>query len=251
MIWRHLTSKELDLLPKDIPVILPIGAIEQHGPHLNVETDTLIAEYFCEELNKELNDEVLILPSISICCSEHHMDFAGTLTVSHETLMAYLKDILKSISQNGFKNIVIFNGHGGNQAIGSVVVESFGVNNPDCNLAIMTWWKIASKELFEITETGLFGVGHACEFETSLLQYIKGNNVRENEIVNGPVTKTFEWAAADLIRGSKASLHRSMKEHTANGVYGDPRAASKLKGEKIVKAVMKNFIPIIKDMRIK
>ena len=197
MIWRHLTSKELDLLPKDIPVILPIGAIEQHGPHLNVETDTLIAEYFCEELNKELNDEVLILPSISICCSEHHMDFAGTLTVSHETLMAYLKDILKSISQNGFKNIVIFNGHGGNQAIGSVVVESFGVNNPDCNLAIMTWWKIASKELFEITETGLFGVGHACEFETSLLQYIKGNNVRENEIVNGPVTKTFEWAASD------------------------------------------------------
>ncbi len=250
MIWRNLTSKEIGKLDKTIPVILPIGAIEQHGPHLNVETDTLISEFFCNELNKAIPNEVLILPSIAICCSEHHMDFPGTLTVSHETLMAYLKDVLKSISANGFKNIIIFNGHGGNQAIGSVVVESFGVNNPDCNISIMTWWKIASKELFEITETGLFGVGHACEFETSILQYIEGNNVREEEIVNGPVTKTFDWAAADLLRGSKALLHRSMKEHAPNGVYGDPRVASKEKGEKIVNAVMKNFIPMIKDLKL-
>lgn len=250
MIWRNLTSKEIGSLDKTIPVIIPIGAIEQHGPHLNVETDILISEYFCHKLNDEMPEDVLILPSIDICCSEHHMDFPGTLTVSHETLMAYLKDVLASVSANGFKNIIIFNGHGGNQAIGSVVVESFGVKNPDCNLSIMTWWKIAGKELFEITETGLFGVGHACEFETSLLQYIEGNNVREEEIVNGPVTTTFDWAAADLIRGSKALLHRSMKEHTENGVYGDPRVASYEKGEKIVNAVMKNFVPMIKDMKL-
>jgi len=250
MIWRNLTSKEIGALDKSIPVILPIGAIEQHGPHLNVETDTLISEFFCEQLHKELPNDVLILPSIAICCSEHHMDFPGTLTVSHETLIAYLKDVLTSISANGFKNIIIFNGHGGNQALGSVVIESFGVKNPDCNLSIMTWWKIASKELFNITETGPFGVGHACEFETSLLQYIKGDNVREEEIVNGPVTKTFDWAGADLLRGSRALLHRSMKEHTSNGVYGDPRAASYEKGEKIVNAVMNSFVPMIQDMKI-
>jgi len=250
MIWRHLTSKEIGSLDKSIPVVLPIGAIEQHGPHLNVETDTLISEFFCNELNKEIPNDVLILPSIAVCCSEHHMDFPGTLTVSHETLLSYLKDLLASIKKNGFKNIIIFNGHGGNQAIGSVVVESFGVKNPDCNIAIMTWWKIASKELFNITETGLFGVGHACEFETSLLQYIEGNNVREDEIVNGPVTKTFDWATADLLRGSKASLHRSMKEHTPNGVYGDPRVATSKKGQQIVEAVMNNLVPIIKDMKI-
>ena len=250
MIWKHLTSKEIGALDKSIPVILPIGAIEQHGPHLNVETDTLIAEYFCHELNKEIEQEVLILPPLAICSSEHHMEFPGTLSVSHETLIAYVKDVLSSVSRNGFKNIIIFNGHGGNQAWGSVVVESFGVKNPDCNLAIMTWWKIASKELFDITETGLFGVGHAFEFETSLLQYIEGNNVREKEIVNGPVTTTFEWAAADLIRGSRAMLHRSMKEYTSNGIYGDPRVASKEKGKRIVDAVMKRFVPMIKDMKM-
>ncbi len=250
MIWRNLTSKEIGVLDKTIPVILPIGAIEQHGPHLNVETDTLIAEYFCNELHKEMPNDVLVLPSLAICASEHHMAFPGTLTVSHETLIAYLKDVLSSISANGFKNIVIFNGHGGNQALGSVVVESFGVKNPDCNLSIMTWWKIASKELFDITETGLFGVGHACEFETSLLQYIKGDNVREEEIVNGPVTTTFEWAAADLLRGSRALLHRSMKEYTQNGIYGNPLAASAQKGKKIVKAVMNKLVPMMKDMKM-
>jgi len=251
MIWRNLTSKEISSLDKSIPVILPIGAVEQHGPHLNVETDTLIGEFFCDLLNKEIDKNVLILPSISICCSEHHMDFAGTLSVSHETLMRYIKDILVSIKKNGFKNIIIFNAHGGNQAIGSVVVESFGIENPECNLTIMTWWKIASKELFEISETGPFGVGHACELETSLMMYIKGDNVRISEIVNGPVTKTFDWAGADLLRGSRALLHRSMKEHTPNGIYGDPRAASYEKGETITNAVMKNFVKIIKDMKIK
>ena len=250
MIWRHLTSKDIGALDKSIPVILPIGAIEQHGPHLNVETDTLIAEFFCNKLSDEINDNVLILPSVAVCASAHHMDFPGTLTVSHTTLIAYLTEILESVLANGFKNIIIFNAHGGNQSLGSVVIESFGVKNPQCNLVLMTWWKIASKELFKITETELFGVGHACEFETSLLLYIKGNNVRREEIENGPVKQVFEWANADLLRGSKALLHRSMKEHTKNGVYGDPRVASYEKGESIVKVVMKNFIQIIKDMKI-
>lgn len=249
MIWRHLTSKEIGKLDKNTPVVLPIGAIEQHGPHLNVETDTLISEYFCNKLHEKIPDDVLILPSLAICSSEHHMDFPGTLTVSHETLIQYLKEVLDSILRNGFKNIIIFNGHGGNQALGSVVVESFGAKNPSCNLAIMTWWKIASKDLFDITETGLFGVGHACEFETSLLLYIKGDNVRKNEIVNGPVSTTFEWASADLIRGSRALLHRSMKQYTENGIYGDPRVASYEKGEKISKAVMDKFVPMIQDMK--
>jgi creatinine amidohydrolase len=251
MIWRHLTSLEIGNLDKSIPVVLPIGAIEQHGPHLNVETDVLISEFICNQLNKELKDDVLILPSLAVCASGHHMDFAGTLTVSHSTLILYLKELIVSIIQNGFKNIIIFNGHGGNQSLGSVVIESLGLEYPQCNLTIMTWWKIASKELLKITETGLFGVGHACEFETSLMQYIDGFNVREEKIENGPVEKIFDWAAGDLLRGSKAPLHRSMKEMTKNGIYGDPRVASKEKGAKIVKVVMANFIPMIKDMKIK
>lgn len=251
MIWKNLTSKEIGKLDKSIPVIFPIGAIEQHGPHLNVETDILISEFFCLELNKVIEKDVLIIPPLSVCASGHHMDFAGTLTVSHSTLILYITEVMESVIANGFKNIIIFNGHGGNQSLGSVVIESLGLKYPQCNLSIMTWWKIASKKLFEITETGLFGVGHACEFETSLLQYIKGNNVRENEIVNGPVKKTFKWAEGDLLRGSKAPLHRSMKEMTSNGVYGDPTMASKEKGEKIVKAVMENFVPMIQDMKIK
>lgn len=245
-----MTSQEIGEIDKMTPVVLPIGAIEQHGPHLNVETDTLISEFFCEELDKNIPKDVLILPSISICCSEHHMDFPGTLSVSHEILIAYIKDILKSILKNGFKNIIIFNAHGGNQALGSVIVESFGIQNPQCNIAIMTWWKIASKELFDITETGLFGVGHACEFETSLLQYIKGDNVREEKIENGIVNKTFPWAQGDLLRSSQVLLHRSMKEYTKNGVYGDPRKASKEKGRRIVEVVMKHFINIVKDMKL-
>jgi len=113
MYWRNLTSKEFEGIDRTTPVILPIGAVEQHGPHLNVETDVLIAEYFCDKLNTEISDDVLILPSIAVCASAHHMDFAGSLTVSHETLIRYIKEVLGSVLANGFQNIIIFNGHGG------------------------------------------------------------------------------------------------------------------------------------------
>ena len=250
MIWRHLTSKEIAALDKSIPVILPLGAIEQHGPHLNVETDIKIAEFFCKRLDETLHDAVLIAPSLAVCTSEHHMDFAGTLTASHETMIAYVKEILDAIARNGFTNIILFNAHGGNQAWASVVVEGFGATHPHCRIALMTWWKIAHKALMEITETGLYGVGHACEFETSLMQYIEGDNVRENEITDGPVTPSFAWAAGDLLRGSSAHLHRSMKEMTPNGIYGDPHAASKEKGKKIVEAVMPQLKRMVEDMKI-
>jgi creatinine amidohydrolase len=250
MIWRHLTSKEIGALDKSIPVILPLGAIEQHGPHLNVETDIKIAEFFCSRLDKVLFDRVLIAPSLAVCTSGHHMDFPGTLTASHETMIAYTKEILDSIVRNGFTNLILFNAHGGNQSWASVVVESFGMAHPDCHIALMTWWKIAHKELMEITQTGLYGVGHACEFETSLMQYIEGENVRESEITLGSVTPSFDWAAGDLLRGSSAQLHRSMKEMTPSGIYGDPRAASSQKGEKITEVVMQHLITMVEDMKI-
>jgi hypothetical protein len=90
VIWQSLTSKALARLDRSIPVVLPVAAVEQHGPHLPLATDRLIAEHFCRELDRELPDRVLILPTVAVGCSQHHMDFPGTLSVSHDGFMRYV-----------------------------------------------------------------------------------------------------------------------------------------------------------------
>ena len=87
MIWDALTTVQIDNLDKNIPIILPMGATEQHGPHLPLATDRLIGAYFVKSLHESIPDKILILPAISVGCSSHHMNFSGTLTISDSTFI--------------------------------------------------------------------------------------------------------------------------------------------------------------------
>lgn len=245
MIWDQLTSPQIGALSRSIPVLLPIAATEQHGAHLPVATDHLIASHFARQLHRHLADQVLILPTITVGCSEHHMAFPGTLTLSHHTFLQVIIEILESVAAQGFKTLVIFNAHGGNLAIGQVALEQFGARHPECQVVFATWWRIAAEALFGITETGQGGVGHACEFETSLVMHLAPDLVDRSQITAGTNQPTFEWAEGDMLRGSKASLYRPMKAMTPSGVYGDPRAASAKKGARIETAVLAELQKII------
>lgn len=248
MIWDQLTSPQIARLDKNIPVLLLIAATEQHGAHLPLSTDRLIGEYFTLQLNELDNDHILILPSISVGCSSHHMDFPGTLTLSHENFSHEVTDIVKSVIHHGFHKIILFNSHGGNQAIGQVLIERLGHQYPKIHFAMATWWRIAGEALNEITETASGGTGHACEFETSLMLLIAPHLVIMENIQPRENNSTFSWAEGDMLHGSKASYYRSMKEMTANGVFGDPVAASLEKGMKINEAVMISLKQMVTDL---
>lgn len=248
MIWDQLTSPEIDALNRSIPVILPVAATEQHGKHLPLATDRMIGEYFCHQLNMEIPDNMLILPTISVGCSEHHMEFRGSLTIQHTTFLQQAEDILGSVVFHGFKNLIIFNSHGGNLGIGQVIVEHFGNRHPECNIVFASWWKIAGEALFELNETGTGGVGHAGEFETSLMMKIAPELVHHDKIEGKKNRQSYAWAMGDLLRGPKAALFQSMKTMTPNGVFGDPGMASSEKGEKITKIVVEALRKIIFDL---
>lgn len=248
MYWDQLTSRELEGLKRKTPVILPISATEQHGAHLPLGTDRMIGDYFCRKINEEIPDEVLILPSLGIGCSAHHMDFAGSLTLTHTTFLSQMTEILQSVVYHGFTRLLILNSHGGNQGVGQVVVEAFGSHNPDTEIAFATWFRIASEALTPLNETGFGGVGHAGEFETSLMLEIAPELVNKKLMAKGKDQEGPEWAMGDLLRGPKASLYRSMKELTGNGVFGDPNAASAAKGVAITNIVVPELIRIIRDL---
>lgn len=246
MIWDELTTLKIESLDRNIPVILPIAATEQHGPHLPLATDRMIGWHFAHSLHLKIPDQVLILPPVSVGVSNHHMDFSGTLTVSHDTFSAYVEEIFESVLSHDFQNLILLNSHGGNQGIAQVILERLG---PEVeNLVLVTWWKLALEGLIKISETGPGGVGHACEFETSLMMHIAPHLVDENLIEKGENQSTFSWAEADMLRGGRAGLYRSMYEMTPNGVFGDPTKASAKKGEQISNLVVQSLKYLVLDL---
>jgi creatinine amidohydrolase len=248
MNWDQLTSPEIDALDRSIPVILPVAAIEQHGLHLPLATDRMIVEYFCQQLHKDIPEKVLILPVMSVGYSEHHLDFPGSLSLQHETFQRQAEDILGSVALHGFKNLIIYNSHGGNLGISQVIVEHFGHRHPECRIVLATWWKIAGEALRELNETGEGGVGHAGEFETSLMMLIAPELVHHEKIGDKQNQESFEWANGDMLRGPKASLYRSMKAMTPSGVFGDVRMVSAEKGQKIVAIAVGALKKIVLDL---
>jgi len=248
MIWDRLTSEEIGNLNRGIPVLLPIAATEQHGPHLPLATDRMIGEHFALKVHEAIPEQVLVLPLVGIGCSDHHMEFSGTLTLSHQTFINQVEEIASSVIQHGFINIVLLNSHGGNQGAGQVLVEKIGYKFPDCEIVMTSWWQLARPGLLDITETGFGGVGHACEFETSLMMLIAPDLVRTEKIVQGENQAGYDWAAADLLHGPRASHYRTMKQLTPNGVFGDPRAASKQKGVQITGVVVQSILQLVQDL---
>lgn len=246
MRWEYLTSPQLDAYDRKTPVFLNIAAIEQHGPHLPLATDALIGDHLLSQLEARLGDKVLILPQVMVCCSRHHLDFTGTLTVSHQTMLAYVTELLQCVVDKGFETIVILNSHGGNQAIGQVIVEQFGSDNPQATVAMVTWWTLAREALAEISESGPFGVGHACEFETSLIQLIAPQLVREPIPDTLHYAPTYPWAEGDMLRGAHGSVFRTMREISGgSGVVGNPASASAEKGQRISDAVVAQLVAVV------
>lgn len=248
MIWDQLTSSQINQLDKNIPVVLVMAATEQHGPHLPLATDRLIGEYFAQKLHEAMPDQVLVLPAISVGCSDHHMDFSGTLTLSHNSFAGQVHDILRSVMQHEFHKIILLNSHGGNQGIGQVLIEQLGHQFPTSRLVLATWWRIAAQALEEITETDPGGTGHAGEFETSLMMLIAPHLVVNEEINPKSNIPTFPWAEGDMLRSPQAAYYRSIKEMTSNGVFGEPSAASAETGKKIADVVLKALKQIVIDL---
>ena len=254
MYWAKLNRKQLGQVDRRTPLVLPIGAIEQHGDHLPLETDTFLGGQMCSAMEARLPNGVLILPSVSVGCSAHHLDFAGTLSVSHGHLASYVSDVIASAAAHGFLNFLLFNSHGGNLGVLQVLTEQLGQRHGHCNVASTSWWRLAGQELMQYNESGPGGVCHAGEFETSLMLHLapelvdraamqRGGNISPG----GP--RLPAYFSGDMMRAGPASLYRSMRDLTGNGVFGDPFAASAKKGELMMALIEQKFVELVQALQ--
>ncbi len=164
-------------------VVLPTGAIEQHGPHLPLAVDTYAVTHIARAAAERAATEIpiVVAPAMHFGVSHHHMAFAGTMSLTGQIYIDALKELARCLYRHGVRRIVLLNGHGGNQNPNGVVVQAL-VNEENLDLTIgqASYWTIAAKALVEAGahDVAAHFPGHAGGFETSLMLALRPDLVQ-------------------------------------------------------------------------
>lgn len=217
----------------DTTVVAAAGAIEQHGPHLPLLTDTLIGAGLVEAVVARL-DGALQGPTIPFGCSEHHMAFPGTLTLEKETFKGLVKEYARSLARHGFRLIYLVPSHGGNFAPLQEAIDELGGRIGDARVVAFTdlpgFLEViyASQRPYGVTPAG--AGAHAGNTETALVLALRPELARPERAEEGFV--------GDFDREAQALIFREgLQALTANGILGDARGADADRGRACLDAL--------------
>lgn len=247
---HHLTWPEAQARLRDAEVaIVPLGANEQHGPHLRMGTDWRIAERLAEEVVTAADGLALMTPPLPVGFSPHHMAFPGTLTARPATITALLDDVVDSLRAHGLQRFVVMNGHGGNLAFLPAWTAELR-RRTGCTVTIVHWSLMARDVVVDNAASEV--IGHACEVETGLALDIAPELVVEDRL-GGPAP--LREPEHHLLRGHAiperavgAFAPRDFIELTANGALGDPSAADAGAGRRLRDAVVARTVELIRHL---
>lgn len=249
MRLAEMTWQQVNELDRSTVVLIPFGAMEQHGLHLPLETDALIATELGVRVDAACDGNLLVLPTQWLGLSTHHMSFPGTITASVETYLAMATEIISSIAQAGFEKILVLNSHGGNVSILDVVLTKCRLLHPRTRIVLVTYWNAAARELSALRESPLGGMGHACELETSLVLASKPFVVKTDRLQPDGRWSQSEFLGKDMLSGGAASVSRTFADISHHGGVGDPRTASSEKGERFYEAIVDRLAALVRDLR--
>ncbi len=232
--WAEMTAAEVvSSAREDAILIVPVGSTEQHGPHLPSGVDTVLASAVASSVAARLRQAsvpAIVAPSLPLGLAEHHMALGGTITLDDSTFRAVLGCVVRSAARQGFRRIVLLNGHGGNI---HALASSAAAMSEELDLPVVaaTYWLAAADAFAGILETQ-DNVLHACEAETAMMMAVAPELVRGDRIVDavppqGPV---------DPVERPGIVHRRPFGWYTPTGVLGDPRRASPEKGRALIDA---------------
>lgn len=175
-------------------VVLPLGATEQHGPHLPVGTDYFTVEHLAHEAARQIAAElpVLVAPALSFGCSEHHLPFGGTFSFTTDTYYRVLCDLPRSLVRDGFRRVFLLNGHGGNHELIQLAARNIALEHP-VEIAAASYWNLAWDDLIKIgAHTRARLPGRAGRFETSVMLALREDLVSRDRPLRENVGDTDE-----------------------------------------------------------
>jgi len=232
-------------------VVLPLGALEQHGLHLPLGVDSLLVQSLGESLEKALPDRTVLLPTQWLGHSPHHMAFAGTVSVTHPVYAELLEQIVASLVQAGFTKFMLLNGHGGNMLPVQMALQAIKIRfREHCELFVcgLNYWNISRQEMQEIRESEVGGMGHACEMETSMMLHLYPQYVDKSKIFRDGRQPDISWVTMDMLQSSPISVVYDFHEISQTGTFGDPTLATAEKGKQFMVATVQKLIGLASDI---
>jgi creatinine amidohydrolase len=248
MKWPEV--KRLDF--SKCPVVIPLGSLEQHGPHLPLTTDTEIVTAIARGVESKLGSGILVTPTLWLGHSPHHMNFPGTLSVEPAVYVGMVKSLVHSMVRHGAKKIFLLNGHGGNEAPVPVALRELKTElgaAKDIFVTFASYWWLGSKTLTAVRESGLGGVGHACEMETSVMLAIAPNKVDMSLARKSGPGAALRYRVVDMQAANPVAMVSEFDELSDSGVLGEPELANAQKGERFLAGFAESIVEFLEDFK--
>jgi creatinine amidohydrolase len=227
-------------------VLLPVGSNEQHGPNLSLEMDIAASTEFCRRASATMQPMVAVAPPMPWGVSFHHMNFPGTITLSNETFIQVLVEVMASLYHHGFERFLIVNGHGGNIPAMEVAIvrakEEIGMNFVGA-CSYFSFADSAIRDKHAKTEH----TGHACEFETSVAMELIPHVVKSDTLAPGELTELTTGFRKEMKKYGVDVPYR-FDEFTRNGALGDATQATPEAGKEIIDDALTNFTRFCHDL---
>jgi creatinine amidohydrolase len=251
MRFEELTSPDVAALDRDKTVlILPLGSVEQHGNHMPLGTDTLLAHSVSVAAAERSPGTIAVLPPPWYGFSAHHMRFPGSITLRADTLMAVAEDVVGSLVKHGFRRILIVNGHGGNGGVIDLLASTLGHKHySQARIAALTYFHLAREAIAALRRSQTGGMGHACEFETAMVQHTRPDLVNMERAATTYPEPGSNYLTTDLLGGSAVRTFLDFADLSPTGTLGDPSLANPEMGAKFFDAVVGELAVFIEDFR--
>lgn len=240
MLLAELTWADVAALDRNTPVVFPVAALEQHGRHMPVFTDSMLMGEIARRAELELKNDVLFAPLQWLGNSHHHLDFPGTLSAEPRVYLDLLCGLLENFIAHGFKRLILLNGHGGNDVPGKQAVFEVRQKHRrrnDLLLLFATYWNLVADPAKAHPDLKQQVMGHACEWETSMVLRLAPHLVKGHTTVGSvPFGNPFEPASRGWI----------MTDRSEPGHVGDPTHASAEKGEALFQAFIAGTVAMLR-----
>ncbi len=230
---------------KEVDVaLLPVGAVEQHGPHLPLDTDAYDADRLAKAVAEACSSpRPVALPLIPYGVSYHHEDFEGTISVSPTSLARFVHDVGMAAAHNGVKKLVIVNGHGGNQPALHFAAQT--INRDAGIFTCVDTGETSDHDVYALAETP--NDVHAGEIETSTTMALRPDQVRENELRR--FVPKFSSHYLDFTSKRSVTWYTRTARISPSGVLGDPTKATREKGEQMWAIMVKNLVEFVEHLK--
>lgn len=252
MLWQEQSWPDIEALDKDIPVMVPLGAIEQHGRHLPLCVDTIQVTEIAQRVERQLPSGVLLTPTQWLGSSHHHLDFPGTLSVGPSLYSQMVKAIAQCIIKAGFKRIFFLNGHGGNRVPGAQALSELVTESEEADatlLAMTTWWHIGADAIRpEKHDMASPSLSHACEYETSMALFLRPDLVKMDQFVRTPPAMATKWFHTEY-PSRPVQVFNRFHRRTGAGNLGAGGDATAEKGRTMTAGVVDEIVSFLKDFR--